>query len=77
MNKDEQNVYEAKQSLKYHIKFFEALLKHLNGNDPVQKARAMWTSWCLHRYMNDGLMSDIEQAIKDNKCEQPPSDKNG
>lgn len=69
--KEDQNVYEAKQSVKAHIKFFEALLKHLNGSDPVLKGRAMWASWCLHRYINDGLISDIEKAIRENKCDKP------
>lgn len=71
MSKDEKNVYEAKQSLKHHIKFFDALLKHLNGSDQIVKGRAMWATWCLHRYINDGLMVDIERAMRDNKCEAP------
>ncbi len=66
MSEENKNVYEAKNSLKAHIKFFEALLKHINGNDEVYKARAMWASWCLHRYINDGLISDIEKAMRDN-----------
>ncbi len=67
--KDNQNVYEAKQSVKAHIKFFEALLSHLNGNDEVLKARAMWASWCLHRYINDRFIPDIEKAMRENKDE--------
>ena len=62
---DNKNVYEAKQSVKAHIKFFEALLKHLNGNDKVLKGRAMWASWCLHRYINDGLVPDMENAMRE------------
>lgn len=58
------NVYEAKQSIKSHIKFFESLLKHLNGSDETMKARAMWASWVIHRYINDKLMSDIEEAMR-------------
>ena len=54
---------EAKKILKYHIKFLESLLKHINGTDKIMQSRAMWTSWCLHRYINDGLMKDIENAI--------------
>jgi hypothetical protein len=65
MSEENKNVYEAKQSLKAHIKFFEALLKHVNGNDEVQKARAMWATWCLHRYINDGLIVDIEHAMRE------------
>ena len=65
MSEENKNVYEAKQSLKAHIKFFEALLKHVNGTDEVLKARAMWATWCLHRYINDGLMVDIEKAMKE------------
>lgn len=66
MNREDSNVYEAKQSLKAHIKFFDALLKHLSGNDPVLKGRAMWATWCLHRYINDGLVTDIEKAMREN-----------
>ncbi len=63
MSDENKNIYEAKQSLKAHIKFFEALLKHVNGTDEVLKARAMWATWCLHRYINDGLIVDIEKAM--------------
>ena len=66
MNKENKNVYEAKQSVKAHIKFFEALLKHLNGNDEVLKGRAMWASWCLHRYINDSFIPDIEKSMLEN-----------
>jgi hypothetical protein len=61
--KDNKNVYEAKPSLKAHIKLFESLLKHLNGNDESLKARAMWVTWCLPQYINDKLMLDIERAM--------------
>ena len=63
MSDENKNIYEAKQSLKAHIKFFEALLKHVNGTDEVLKARAMWATWCLHRYINDWLIVDIEIAM--------------
>ena len=74
MNKEEQNVYDAKKAIKAHIKFFESLLKHLNGTDRAFKNRAMWTSWCLNNYMNNELMNDIqkrmkETAINDNNVE--------
>lgn len=65
MNREDNSVIEAKKSLKAHIKFFEALLKHLNGNDTILKGRAMWATWCLHRYLNDGLLVDIEKAMKE------------
>jgi len=64
MNKNEQNVYEAKQSIKAHIKFLEVLLSHLKGSDQILKRRAMWASWCIHRYLNDRLVADIESAIR-------------
>ncbi len=70
MAQDEnKNVYEAKQSIKAHIKFFEALLKHLNGNDTILKGRSMWAAWCLHRYINDGLIKDIEVAMRGDKVD--------
>jgi hypothetical protein len=63
--KDNNNVTEAKQSLKSHIKFLEALLDHVKGEDEIMKGRAMWTTWCLHRYINDGLIKDLEKAMRD------------
>lgn len=66
MSKDDSNVYEAKKSLKAHIKFMEVLIQHLNGNDQVLKGRAMFASWCLHRYFQDRLVPDIQQAIAEN-----------
>lgn len=63
MNKEDANVYEAKKSLKAHIKFFESLLNHVKGNNEVLKNRAMWATWCLHRYLNDQFVEDIENAI--------------
>lgn len=59
------NIDEAKKSLKAHIKFLESLLGHIKGNNEILKARAMWTTWCLHRYINDGLMVDIENAMRE------------
>ena len=66
MKKENDNVLEAKKSLKYHIKFLESLKTHLSGSDPILKGRAMWATWCLHRYINDGLINDIEKAMKEN-----------
>lgn len=65
MTKPNDNVLEAKKSLKSHIKFFESLLGHLRGSDEVLKARAMWASWCLHRYIHDQLINDIAKAMQD------------
>ena len=69
MTKDHNNVLEAKRSLKVHIEFMEALVKHLNGPDKVLRARAMWAAWCLHRYFNDNLISDIQDAIEKNSLQ--------
>jgi hypothetical protein len=60
----ENNIKAAKDCLKSHIKFFESLLKHLNGTDEVMKGRAVWASWCLHRYINDRLIGEIEKAMQ-------------
>ncbi|CAB4152037.1 hypothetical protein UFOVP685_37 [uncultured Caudovirales phage] len=60
-----ENEYEAKLSLKAHIKFLESLLGHIKSNNEVLKARSMWAAWCLHRYFNDGLKADIEKAMKE------------
>jgi hypothetical protein len=61
--REDKSVTDAKKCLKSHIKFFESLLKHINGDDLAFKGRAMWTSWCLHNYMNNQLMVDVEKAI--------------
>jgi hypothetical protein len=65
MSEENKNIYEAKKSLKAHIKFFDALLGHINGSNEPLKARAMWATWCLHRYINDGLIVDIEKAMRE------------
>lgn len=59
-----ENIKEAKNSLKAHIKFFQALLSHIRSEQEPFMSRAMWATWCLHRYINDKLMTDIEEAIK-------------
>lgn len=66
MTKEYDNVLEAKKSVKAHISFFEALLKHLNGTDKVLRGRAVWASWCLHRYINDKMIGDIQDAMDNN-----------
>jgi hypothetical protein len=67
MTKENQNVYDAKKSLKYHIKFMESLLAHLNSSDEVLKGRALWASWCIHNFFNRQLVDDIKKAIAGNK----------
>jgi hypothetical protein len=64
---DEQNVQDAKKSIKAHIKFMETILQHLNSNEEVSKGRAMWTAWCLHRYFSGQLIKDIQEAMEENK----------
>ena len=59
------NTADAKKTLKSHIKFLESLIKHIDGTDKLFKGRAMWTAWCLHKYINNNLMLDIEQAMKE------------
>jgi hypothetical protein len=63
MTDESNNVLEAKKSIKSHIKFFESLIKHLNSDNEVLKSRAMFAAWCLHRYLNDGLIIDMEKAM--------------
>jgi hypothetical protein len=63
MDKEEQNIYEAKKSLDAHIKFLHSLKLHINGSNEGLKARAMWASWCLHQYFNNQLAIDIQNAM--------------
>ncbi len=59
------NIQEAKKSLKHHIKFFESLKDHIRKGDEPMLSRAMWATWCLHRYIQDRLVHDIEKAMKE------------
>lgn len=65
MSKNE-NIQEAKKSLKHHIKFFDSLLLHIRKGEEPHLSRAMWATWCLHRYINDRLMDDIQKAMLEN-----------
>ena len=66
MTQEYENLLEARRSVEAHIQFFESILKHLKGTDKVLRARAIWAAWCLHRYINDHLMNDIQAAIEKN-----------
>lgn len=70
MKNNDSNIYDAKKSVKAHIKFFQALLRHLNGADEILKGRAMWASWCLHQYINTHFIPDIERTMRENKDRQ-------
>jgi hypothetical protein len=59
------NITEAKKSLKHQIKFFESLLQHIRRNQEPFLSRSMWATWCLHRYIEDRLVFDIEKAMKE------------
>lgn len=59
-------VLEAKKSVKAHIEFFESILKHLNGTDKALRIRGCYAAWCLHRYINDRLMGEIQAVIEHN-----------
>lgn len=72
MTQEYNTVLEAKKSIKAHIEFFESLLKHLNGTDKALRGRAVWAAWCLHRYINDRLIGEIQMAIEHNT---PPDGK--
>lgn len=61
MSKESEKI--AGKTMRSHIKFIESLITHIRGNDEVMKARAMWASWCIHRYMNEGLIKDIEDEM--------------
>ncbi len=61
------NIQEAKKSLKAHIKFLESLKENITKKEEPMLSRAMWATWCLHRYINDQLVHDIEKVMKENK----------
>jgi hypothetical protein len=72
MTQEYNTILEAKRSIKAHISFFEELLKHLNGPNKALRSRAVWATWCLHRYINDKLIGEIQTAIEQNT---PPDGK--
>ena len=70
MKSEHINITEAKKSLKHHIKFFESLLTHIKRCEEPMLSRSMYASWCLHRYIQDKLMDDMEQAMKEHGNEK-------
>jgi hypothetical protein len=72
MREEYKIVLEAKRSLKDHISFMEMLIKHLTGTNKVLRNQASYAAWCIHRYFNDKLVSDIQEAIQKNT---PPDGK--
>lgn len=64
MTKESYKLQESKKRITSQIKFFELLLQHLQGTDPIYKSRAVWSSMCVHRYINNCLMSDIQIAMQ-------------
>ena len=64
--KESPNITASKKSLKYQIKFFESLLKHIRHGEEPFLSRSIYATWCLHRYIEDKLMFDIEKAMKEN-----------
>lgn len=63
MKSNEQTAIDAKRTIKSHIKFLKSLVNHIDGDDEAFKSRAMWTAWCLHKYINNQLMLDISSAM--------------
>lgn len=59
------NITEAKKSLKHHVKFFQSLLAHIKKGEEPFMSRSMWATWCLHRYIEDRLVHDIEKVMKE------------
>lgn len=66
MTKEYDTVLEAKKSVKAHIIFLETILEHLKSHDKVLRGRAVLASWCLHRYINDHFINDINHVMAAN-----------
>ncbi len=60
----EQNIKDAKKSLKSHIKFLQSLVTHITKAEEPFLSRSMFAAWCLDGYINEQLKNDIEQAMK-------------
>ncbi len=66
LNTREQNILDAKKSLKSHIRFFESLLDNLKFSQEGSTInKSMWAAWCLHRYIEDRLIGDMEKACEE------------
>jgi len=59
------NILEAKKSIKYQIKFLESLLDSLKDPSKVIRNRALFATYCIHRYLNDKFVLDVEEAMKE------------
>ena len=59
------NVREAKKSLKYHITLLESLLRHIRNKKEPHYSRSIFASWCIHQYMEHGLIKDIEKVVEE------------
>lgn len=64
MTKPIDTILEARKSCKAHIEFFEKLLEHLKGTDKALRNRAVWAAWCLHQYINNHLVADVNASIQ-------------
>jgi len=51
---------QAIESLKYNIKFMEDLMKNIYGEDKDQIIKAIYAANCIHRYINDQLINDVQ-----------------
>jgi hypothetical protein len=65
MSKEYDTVIEARRTMKAHIQFLEALLKHLKGHDKNLRTKAVITAWCLHRYFTNSLMKEVEAVLRE------------
>lgn len=59
------NIKDAKDRVKKHIKFLESLLSHLRTEKEPWISRCMWSTWCLDKYIEERLIYDIEEAMKE------------
>lgn len=64
MSQEYDTLLEARKSIKTNIEFFETLLSHLKGTDKLLRSKAVWATWCLHRYIHDHLIKDVNEAIR-------------
>lgn len=67
MSREDASIVEAKNVLKYQIKFLESLKKHVSGPDLMLKHNAMWTTWVLNKYMQQHMIDDVKRAMDEHK----------
>lgn len=67
--REDASIVEAKNVLKYQIKFLESLKKYISGPNLILKNNAMWTTCVLNRYMQQNMVDDVKRVMDERQAE--------